>query len=784
MKKLIKLTLASALTICLCSTFVFAVDSEWTLDGNADWTNTLAWSAGIPGAGDIAYFTNTYVTAKITATPRNSDNVSIGEIHLGTTRVQLPSWGQVPTATNMVLDNGGGTPIIDVNTARLDCQVVLEGTDGFTLNGQPGSILMIGATPKPISGPVLLQDVLEVIYNHLDSLMNADITIQNTTVRARQGGMTSKSINIGNAGFLNLTEKTEQKVTGIPINVNAGGTLKLSNPAVMTGSNIVVNNGGEFQVVAPGVSTLENDLSIDGNGITAALGAFHTFGNNVNVTNNGDVYFAGNARFTQYGIGGYLVQNGTFTGPGNLEMLAQAGHWTHFKTFFLNGPDTRTGNTILSGFAAVPTFEIGGHQHFPNTPLTLQIHEWATGDTQLYYDLNSYTQQITQLTINSGTSGGDLVEIRGSASAKLTATGVGNYGSLMNGGQILLSGGTFDAVNSIIGMRLGAELTVTGSTVHTTGGLGYILMNHGPGNSFLNVGEDGLVDVQLLRLADMTDPANLSPVVNLNAGGTIKTSLIWIDGTNSPTAIFRFDGGTLENHESSVYDNNWIWGDHSTVIADGGANISVDRDITIQAPLLHDPAASAVDGGLTKLGPSNLTLTANCTYTGPTTVSEGKLNINGTTASSGITLASGTAIGGTGTIPAMTIPTGATIAPGASIGTLSSGSITMDAGSEYDWEVGDPVSADLLDVAGTFSIPAGGMTVNVIKAGAPNGVYTLVQTTGGIVGDEFNITMNYGSGISGSDAYIVGTDLIADVIPEPATLGVLAILGLAFLRRK
>ena len=90
----------------------------------------------------------------------------------------------------------------------------------------------------------------------------------------------------------------------------------------------------------------------------------------------------------------------------------------------------------------------------------------------------------------------------------------------------------------------------------------------------------------------------------------------------------------------------------------------------------------------------------------------------------------------------------------------------------------------MLDVAGTFSIPAGGMTVNIIKAGAPNGVYTLVQTTGGIVGDPFDITMNYGSGISGSDAYIVGTDLIADVIPEPAALGLLIILGLGFLRRK
>ncbi len=53
-----------------------------------------------------------------------------------------------------------------------------------------------------------------------------------------------------------------------------------------------------------------------------------------------------------------------------------------------------------------------------------------------------------------------------------------------------------------------------------------------------------------------------------------------------------------------------------------------------------------------------------------------------------------------------------------------------------------------------------------------------------IIGDELDITTIYGAGVAGSDAYILGNDLVADVVPEPATLGLLAILGLAFLRRK
>jgi hypothetical protein len=60
-----------------------------------------------------------------------------------------------------------------------------------------------------------------------------------------------------------------------------------------------------------------------------------------------------------------------------------------------------------------------------------------------------------------------------------------------------------------------------------------------------------------------------------------------------------------------------------------------------------------------------------------------------------------------------------------------------------------------------------------------------VQTTGGIIGTTNNVTMNYTGGLTGSiHPVIVGNNLEADVVPEPATLGLLAILSLAFLRRK
>ena len=716
MKKMIKLTLASALTICLCSTSIFAADGIWTSTGaSGNWSDGGNWDGGTVagGSGSAAYFTNDIPAdvQSIVDVDTTIGNIYASDGGIAGARRQIMH-------TDKILTFAGGTTI-DCAT-RLDLRTVVAGTEGFTKIG--AGDMNIGQNSNLISGTVNLNGTGLILLNDHNALMNADLKLT-TALNSQKYECNLKTITVDNGGIFNLhttspgytvpvkvqadsitvnnggilgagndpitpTVGESFELVSPSININAGGRIKVNagNTKSVSGNSITVANGGEVGFFNNFFTyTISNPLVLDGWGIAPSLGALTVQGVN-NLTNNSPITLAGNTRIGMWGGGDmYMIMNEPISGTGPLTLLAQGGHYSHIRRFELHAANDYTGNTTIQGFACQNITTLHGNNRLPNTILTLELSDWALDFTNTF-NLNGYDQDIQQLNVNAG-AGFDEIRIVGDGGT-INAAGVGNYGALMNGNAVSLHGVTFDAGGSIIAMRNDVTLTVTGSTVRTTGPLGYLLMNHGGLNSYLNVGEDGLVDVQLLRMADMTDPANLSPVVNLNAGGTIQTSLIWVDETNAPDAIFRFDGGTLENHESTTYDSNWIWGDHSTVIADGGANISVDRDITIQAPLLHDPAASAIDGGLTKLGPSNLTLTANCTYTGPTTISEGKLSINGTTASSGITLASGTAIGGTGTIPAMTIPNGATIAPGSSIGTLSSSSITMETGSEYDWEVG------------------------------------------------------------------------------------------------
>ncbi len=160
----------------------------------------------------------------------------------------------------------------------------------------------------------------------------------------------------------------------------------------------------------------------------------------------------------------------------------------------------------------------------------------------------------------------------------------------------------------------------------------------------------------------------------------------------------------------------------------------------------------------------------------------GTLAVNGTMLGmSNVFLLAGASIGGTGTIDRLTVPTGVAIAPGNSIGVLNViSNLTMETGSAIDWEVGSS-SSDIINIDGTFNISSGGMTINAINAGYPEGTYTIVQTTQGVIGNTNNITMNYETDLTG-DAHprIEGNNLVVDVIPEPAVFTLLALLALAF----
>ena len=144
----------------------------------------------------------------------------------------------------------------------------------------------------------------------------------------------------------------------------------------------------------------------------------------------------------------------------------------------------------------------------------------------------------------------------------------------------------------------------------------------------------------------------------------------------------------------------------------------------------------------------------------------------------------------------LVIPAGATISPGNSIGTLGCWNLEMQDGSMYDWEVDAGSVSDLVDVRGLLDISSAAensITVNVSTIGAVDefDINTLFFTAGGtegISGSTNSIFLNYEIGVSGPQhPYIdANTNMVVSgiIVPEPAAVGLIALLSLAFFRKK
>jgi uncharacterized protein with beta-barrel porin domain len=259
--------------------------------------------------------------------------------------------------------------------------------------------------------------------------------------------------------------------------------------------------------------------------------------------------------------------------------------------------------------------------------------------------------------------------------------------------------------------------------------------------------------------------------------GTITTA--GNGGSGFGGAVFVREGGTLTLENVNFSSNTVQAGTGGSSLsingADGdaaGGSLYLMQNVNLVLGgstnfTIADEIAGA--GGLVKQGDSVLTITGAQTYTGTTSVDQGKLVVNGSLASD-VTIADGAILGGNNTIQSLIL--NGTIAPGNSIGsTIVSGNATINSSSVTEVEIrpaSNPttpgVDNDHIQVNGTATINGG--TVNVKGAvGTYNdgARYTFLSAT--------NVSGHYDSiiddlaffdaalGYTGTTAYI---DLIAN----------------------
>lgn len=220
---------------------------------------------------------------------------------------------------------------------------------------------------------------------------------------------------------------------------------------------------------------------------------------------------------------------------------------------------------------------------------------------------------------------------------------------------------------------------------------------------------------------------NANAVYQLN-GGTLSVA-----GVTSPivinTGTFNFNGGLLQ---ASASDNPGPNANNTFFLAGlGAANVQgsgarVDTNgfnVTISQALLH--AGASTDGGLTKSGAGILTLTGANTYTGPTVLSTGTLQLGSGSTTGTLSTSSAITANGTLVFNRSNAVTQGTDFSGAGIGgtggvtKIGAGNLTLNADNTY---------------GGSTVIGAGTLTVNNNSStalGRLSGTGAIVVNNGG-----------------------------------------------------
>ncbi|HKA75248.1 MAG TPA: FG-GAP-like repeat-containing protein, partial [Xanthobacteraceae bacterium] len=417
-------------------------------------------------------------------------------------------------------------------------------------------------------------------------------------------------------------------------------------------------------------------------------------------------------------------------------------------------------------------------------------------------------------------SSGDAVRADASTAGNIHIT-VNGALDASNGIGVHLIGGTDNTIDSTaaisgsVGVQVnggtttltaGANITGTAFALDITGGT---LVLQGTGISDLgNVHNDGVFDVnrnEAFTIGGVISGSgdfqqNGIGITNLNGANTYTGETFLNAGTtglNSNTSL----GATGAGAGTTAADAAILAYAPGVTIAEAitlaGATLGVTFDQTGGSAM----QSGVIDGTgpLNKTGIGTLIFTNIATYTGPTNVNAGTLQVDGsivnsaTTVHSGGTLAgsgttgavtvqSGGTLAGSGTTGAVTVESGGTLSPGASPDILTTGNLDLQSGSNFLVEISgatpglggyDQVVVNgSVTLAGTLSTsllasfhPATGSALTIIDndgsdavSGTFAGLAEGAQFTQG--GSTYSITY------AGGD----GNDVVLTALNDPAVL--------------
>jgi beta-galactosidase len=403
---------------------------------------------------------------------------------------------------------------------------------------------------------------------------------------------------------------------------------------------------------------------------TAADGSGTSYnpGNTFNVTSNTTLY-------AQWTVN--AGQTFTWTGAQNSNWNETTANWTNnagFITWY---------NNPTSPNSAV--FDATGQDH-TNVNVAFTSTLYASNVT---FDAAGYTiggnaltlGNTPTLTVNSNATISSVLQGSGgltkTGNGALTLTAVSTYtgGTTVNEGTLALNSTTFDqcVIRGALTVNSGATVSIVGYDYAGLGRLG---------------------------------GANIT-TLNVNGGTVSNTIASWLT-----SAAVNLTGGAMNGGGTHHILNSSINSKASATTSTISSPLLVRKDYG-SSDLSIDVEDGAATTDLLISGNIGQVFTAAVTKTGA-----GTLVLNGTNTYDGVTTVSAGTLGGTGSIAApVIVQSGAALAPGASIGTLSiSNTLTLQAGSQTLMEINAATGTNDV-VRGVTTVNYGGTLVVTNVAG-------------------------------------------------------------------
>ncbi len=606
-----------------------------------------------------------------------------------------------------------------------------------------------------------------------------------------------------------------------------------TNGFTKTGAGTVTLDGGG------GVKGITGGFTVSQGGLRLTLGASANTANSSNTLNlsgsNLEVFNNGTQTLSTFtlGNGGSRIVI-TPNGAANSTTLSLA-NWTKASnsSVVIDLSATGTAKTVnLTGtLPTVTNSLIGGYATVRDSSTT---YGFAT------LDGSNNVVRYTGATVVSSALGADTV-----STTNYQATAAGTW---FNGS------GTTQTLNSL---EIAVAGTVSGNNAATyvlnSGGLLFSNTSNTTNGGQANMTFTSATSELQIATVQYNNGFAVPSVKGVTDNGGTSVSLIkaGTGGLNMATGTFSYTGDTIVN-EGILYNvlnipsgtgkgnlvvnsrgivtigvatsgTRTINGLSNTTFAGGTVN---NQNFTSTAAtsflnLGNNNATASFSGvitgafGIIKSGTGTQTFSGANNYTGTTSVNAGTLLVNGSiSGSTTTTVASGGTLGGTGSVGAVNINSGGTLAPGNGIESLATGALSLNSGSTFAFQLNNDaapgVAADLVAITGALTLDIGN-TANLTLAELGAGAWTegekltLFSYTGAWNGGLFsfgsavpddstisfggtNWTFNYNDTAAGTNftADLTGSNYVTiTAIPEPGTVSLLGGMAvLALLRRR